>query len=214
MKYELLDSFFQFFSEHGMIEFESIFSKQDLNLLSSLIQSSLSKPPRQDPWQMGHNLWKKQSEIKKILFKSPVGEIASFLYKKKPIRLGYTQIISTHHSSPFPNPHTLEEISSITPIVGGALLCLSSSIEQVEKTATPNLSLPQSGRAFFFSSKTPIPFPDLYAHKDLLCILFCFVSTGARYKLNPLDIHTHALKRSGYAFGDLIGQEEAPFLFH
>jgi hypothetical protein len=213
MKYELSDTFCQFFMEHGLIEFESILLDKELELISSLTQKELSSS-HSDPWNLTPPIWQKNSDIKKILFKSPVGEIASFLYKKKPLRLGFLQLISSHHKTPFSEPRTIEEIASITPTLGGALLCLSSEVPLETQSPLPDLSAPKKGSMFFFSNKTPIPFPALHEQKNLLCLLFCFVSTKVRYKLNPLDSHTHDLKRFGYAFGDLVKADQAPFLFH
>lgn len=211
MKYDLSDSFFDFFTQHGVIEFESILSASDLQTLTSLVETQIGAS---DPWKSAHNIWQKNGEIKKILFKSSIGEIASFLSKKKPLRLGYTQTISTLHPCPFTKDQSLEEISSVTPITAGALLCLSSPITQTEESNLPNLSHPKTGSIFFFSAKTPIPFPSLYEKQGITCLLFCFVSSKARYKLNPLDVHTHLWKRSGYAFGDLLPTEALPFLYH
>lgn len=211
MKYDLSDTFFDFFTQHGVIEFESILSTSELETLSSLVQKELSTL---DPWQSAYNLWQKNEEIKKILFKSSIGEVASFLSKKKPLRLAYTQTISTSHPSPFAKNHTLEEISSVTPIAGGALLCLSSPLEEGSEAELPNLAVPRAGRIFFFTSNTPIPFPTIYEQKGITCILFCFVSAKVRYKLNPVDVHTHLWKRSGYAFGDLLNKDVIPFLYH
>ena len=60
----------------------------------------------------------------------------------------------------------------------------------------------------------PIPFPELLKTEGYQGILLAFSPSKLRYKLQPLDVHTHELKKSGYGFGDRLLEEEAPYLYH
>jgi hypothetical protein len=43
-------------------------------------------------------------------------------------------------------------------------------------------------------------------------LLFLYAEEDALYTLNPLDPHTHALKRMGYVFGDRLKETTHPHL--
>ncbi len=224
MKFELSDSFHQFFNRHGLIEFEETFSSEDLEQLSSKLQSQLARSLGGKPleissnvelWKAGRDLWLQDSTIQKILTKSQIGAIASFLFKKRPLRLAYTQTLLNQSSDiPLTQSFTLNDISSMTPILGGALLCFHSSSTHEDEGLLPDLTKQRTGRIIFFSATQPIDFPSLFAQKGLHCLLLCFAPAKLRYKLQPLDVSTHILKKSGYVFGDYIKEKEAPYLYH
>lgn len=224
MKFELSDSFHQFFNRHGLIEFEDTLSSEDLNLLATKLQSQLVHSLEGKPleissnvelWKAGRDLWIQDPTIQKILTKSQIGAIASFLFKKRPLRLAYTQTLLNQASDmPLTQSFTLDDISSMTPILGGALLCFHSTTIDKEEGLIPDLTKQRTGRIIFFSANKPIDFPSLFAQKGLHCLLLCFAPAKVRYKLQPLDVNTHILKKSGYVFGDLIKEKEAPYLYH
>ncbi len=224
MKFELSESFPQFFAKHGLIEFEDLLSPKELEELSSklneaLVRSLNNKPleisTNQDTWKAGRDLWAQNPQILKLLTKSPIGSVASFLFKKKPLRLAYTQMIFAQDTDiPVGQNLSVSDIGSMTPVLGGALICLQSPASYESEDLLPDLTKPRSGRVIFFSEKQQVPLPSLFAQKGLCCLLLCFAPSKVRYKLQPLDLHTHELKKSGYVFGDLIGEKEAPYLYH
>lgn len=224
MKFELLDSFHQFFNRHGLIEFEETFSSEDLEQLSLKLQSQLVRSLEGKPleissnvelWKAGRDLWLQDPTIQKILTKSQIGAIASFLFKKRPLRLAYTQTLLNQSSDiPLNQSFTLNDISSMTPILGGAFLCFHSSSTHEDEGLLPDLTKQRTGRIIFFSATQPIDFPSLFAQKGLHCLLLGFAPAKLRYKLQPLDVNTHILKKSGYVFGDYIKEKEAPYLYH
>ncbi|MES2200120.1 MAG: hypothetical protein V4489_08145 [Chlamydiota bacterium] len=224
MKFELSDSFHQFFNRHGLIEFEDTFSEEDLELLATKLQSQLVHSLEGKPleissnveiWKAGRDLWIQDPTIQRILTKSQIGAIASFLFRKRPLRLVYTQTLFNRSSDiPLTQSFTLDDISSMTPVLGGALLCFHSSAVHEEEGLLPDLTKQRTGRIIFFSATQPIDFPALFAQKGLHCLLLCFAASKVRYKLQPLDVNTHELKKSGYVFGDLIKEKEAPYLYH
>ena len=225
MRFELSDSFRNFFSKNHLIEFEEILSFDEADLLSSkidtLMPTSLAHIPMQNAsnkelWAAGRDLWKQDPDIKKIILKSRIGEIAAFLFKKKQIRIAYTQFMMTgsQKDAPFAENRMLTEISSMDPILGGVFLSLSSPGEIFEEELLPDLKKQKKGRAIFFSAGYPIPFPELFQQKGQKTLLICFTEQRVRYKMQPLDVHTHALKKLGYTFGDLISEEDAPYIQH
>lgn len=225
MRFSLPDSYFDFLLKHQILEVESLMTLQESEnlcektealLLSRLHQKPLCLASNLELWKAGKNLWKEDSEIKRILFHLQLGEISHFLFKKRPIRLAYTQTFFTENKqdSVFSAPELLESISCVGPLLGGVLLCLRSSDNQETNTPLiPDLKTTKTGRAFFFSEKYPLPFPELFQQKGLRMILLAFAPEKIRYKLEPKDIHTHDFKKVGYGFGDLVKEDLCPYLY-
>jgi hypothetical protein len=221
MRFSVCEAFLKFFAEHQVIEFSEIFSSDEIDLLTqqveTALQQSLGKKPLDiasnlDLWKAGRNLHLLSDSLQKMLTKSPIAQILPLLYKKKsPIRIAYTQtFFSVSSDLPLAGIHSLAETSSIDPMLGGALICLSNQGEKPEENK-PDLRHQQKGHVFFFSDQYPIPFAELFAKNGLKCLLLGFAPSQVRYKFQPLDIHTHALKRSGYVFGDSIQEKDCPY---
>ena len=214
MKLSLSDSLRHFFKEHQILELESLFSSQEIDLLLQELEALQGKKTQEatDSWILRKDSWKHDEEIKKWISSCRIGEIAAFLYQKRPIRLAYTAFLSPMQTPTFTKPLSLSEISSADPILGGALICLTG--ETSTPLSLPHLTKQTKGSVLFFSSDHPIPFPELFATPEQKSLLLCFIPGQARYKLQPLDPCTHVLKKFGYAFGDLLLEAEAPYLYH
>lgn len=225
MRFSLPDSYFEFFLKHQILEIEDLLSineadqlclKAEALILKRLSQKPLDLASNLELWKAGKNLWKDDPVIKKILFRLQFGEMSHFLFKKRPIRLAYAQTLFTENTEDclFSQNETLPDICCIGPLLGGALLCLRPIENQETEThLLPNLALTKKGRVFFFSDKYPIPFPELFKQKGLRTIILYFSPGKVRYKLEPKDPLTHALKKEGYAFGDLLKEETCPYLY-
>src|SRR3990167_5362376 len=100
MKFDLPNSCKTFFSQNHLLELEELFSEQKANSLYEQIEKLLLRKSRgkafslKELWTLGRDLWKEEESIKKFLFTSKVGEIASFLFNRKPIRFVYTQVLT------------------------------------------------------------------------------------------------------------------------
>lgn len=227
MRFTLPDSYAEFFSKNQIIELEEILTDQEADLLCSKLEIALSKALHEKPltitsnsdmWKAGRTLWEEDPEIKNVLLHLKLGEIAHFLFKKRPIKLGYAQTFFTElkGDSPFPAKATLTEISSFTPVLGGAFLCLNAQevLEIQEPSLLPDLKVQKKGRAIFFSGEYPLPLEELFKQKGLRYLLLCFIPQTARYKLEPKDLHTHLLKKQGYVFGDTLKEETCPYVYY
>lgn len=174
MRYTIANQQFHFFKNQSYITFESLFTPEELAELRTLLASA--KMPR-DPQ-------KQLPVLFKALHLSRFGEIAQELYKKKRILLAYT-----HYNPDYPLS-TLESISSMTEIFGGAILQLNT------------------GDTTFYTSTLPIDFPTL--EKPSLLLVFC--SDQGRYKFQENDPFTYLLKKEGLAYGDQITAETHPLI--
>lgn len=226
MRFSLPDSYFEFFCKHQILEIEDLLSEQEVDdlcrhmetvLLKKLFQKPLDLVSNQEFWKAGKDLWKEDPQIKKILFRLQLGELCHFLFKKRPIRLAYAQTFFTGKQQDlvFSKAASLSNISSASPLLGGALFCFSSTQKETtsEQPGIPSLLEIQKKRVFFFSPDYPIPFPELFQEKEMRALLLCFAAGNARYKLEPKDPHTHDLKKEGYVFGDSLKEETCPYLY-
>lgn len=223
MRFSLCEAFSKFFVRHQLIEFAEVLSSEEVDLIEKSTKQGLekalgSKPldlaSNTDLWMAGRNHYLVDGLMKRALLKSPIGQIAAFLYKKSPIRIAYTQaFFSLADDIPIKEPFNLTEISSVDPMLGGALICFNDSEEKPQELL-PDLRRHSKGHVIFFSSSCPIPFPDLFKQKGLQCLLIGFAPSRIRYKLQPLDLHTHALKKLGYVFGDSIEEKDSLYLYH
>ena len=209
-----------FFFKHQRIEFEEVFSSQAMDLLLAHLEEevrrSLGKKPmdlatNQELWMAGRVLLSNPS-IQKPLFRSCLGTVASSLFRQKLLRLAYGQCLFTESSfdEPMAQEETLEEISSISPIVGGALICLSDTSKDPQNP----LPIPfhqKKGSLLFFSAKYPIPFHELFIQEKSRYLLLCFSTAAMRYRVTPKDPQTHLFKKLGYGSGDLIQEQIAPY---
>ena len=202
MKFSLSETLKKFFGEHGLLELEGILETEQLAPLGTSLLSTVS----------GRNSWKKDPSLKKLLHKIEAGKLFSSLVRKTPIRIAYTQVITKKHLAELPEgTPSLEEMSSIFPILGGALLCTRApTFSKEEEQKLPNLLEQTPGSVIFLSKDAPLPLKELATQENYLGLLVVFGPGSLRYKLSPLDPRTHDLKRIGLAFGDLVPEGEAP----
>ncbi len=218
MKFSLPNSYYDFFLKYHILQLENALSIEEADQIQNLLYKNLLSKKNishQDLWKSGKDLWTHDTEIKKILGRLHLGDLAHFLFKKRPIRLASMHILSTENrGSPlFTEELGLQEICCINPLLGGAMLWINPMNSEDGTKEVPNLLHGSKGDLVFFSENYPIPFPSLYRKENALALIFTFTSSNARYLLAPKDPLTHDLKKSGYVFGDLLQEEECPYLY-
>ena len=130
----------------------------------------------------GRDLWRKDVLVKRISLRPQFGEIASVLSHKKTLRIGFDQLLDPK------NPILLAD-SCLKPTIG-LLIILTGE---------------KAGSGIFFNPESPMPAAE---H----AFLIIYSDTKTIYHLNKKDPHTHALKKLGYVFGDLVKSDTHPFI--
>jgi hypothetical protein len=215
MKFALASEHRDFFAKNSFVEFEGLLSLEEVENLKTHIDAVLAKRLKttdlerksaQELFLAGRDLWREDPVIKKQVTSPRLAEITSSLFKKRPLRLGYDQSWRTGAVTgpPFLENFTLQQISCLQTITGGVLLQLSSS---------PQTSFPLShkpGSAVFLGPKFILDFSTLFQtpHLHLLLIVYCGENTF--YSCEKKDPNTHALKKLGYVFGDLLRNDRHP----
>lgn len=131
----------------------------------------------------GFDLWRENPLIKKISLRPQLAELASILLLKKTLRIGFDQRLNR------------DEIPELTNSCLKPIICLFLI-----------LSGEKAGHGLFFK---PENLPHLTA--PVFLISYCDVKTF--YLLNKRDPYTHAPKKLGYVFGDLLRNDTHPLIF-
>lgn len=225
MRVTLAQEHIDHFNKTGSIEFDGVFTPEEREKLLTSLEQYLKKRMRasekkpldfssnESLFLNGRNLWRDGLEIKKLCSKKQFGEIAYHLFRKKPLKLAYDQYVrtSTLQDCPFAANATLQEISSIRPLLGAVIIMLSPD----ESPATEEVLIPKkAGNALFISGNLTLPLTTFFNQKTLSMLVIAFTTGKAIYCLETKDPHTHSFKKEGVVFGDAAGEDLCPTLYH
>lgn len=224
MRVTLAQEHIDHFNKTGSIEFDSVLSAEECEKLLASSEQYLKKrmgvseknpldfSSNESLFLHGRNLWKDGLEIKKLCSKKQFGEIAYHLFRKKPLKLAFDQYLRTGtlQDCPLTPNSTLQEISSIRPLLGAVIIMLSPDALPTEEVLIPK----KAGNALFVSASAPLPLTSLFNEKYLSLLVIAFTAGKPNYCLETRDPHTHSLKKEGVVFGDTAGEDLCPTLFH
>lgn len=236
MKFATSKEHRDYFNQNGLIEFETFLSPEHVSQLNQSIDQALAQRlncPSSQLKQMtseqlflnGRDVWRVEDKIRRLISQPHFGEIASELLGKKPIRLGYDQLLPARHYAAMKRPSvygtfleqsaSLEEISCLDHLLCGLIICLSPETEDSQPTDLPPLEgmdiFPsQPGHAIFFQPQAKINLSSLYRHPGQRFYLVVYTQANAHYYLQLRDPHTYALKHLGYIFQDPLKDKLNP----
>lgn len=197
MKFALAKEHREFYAHNHYIEFEGLISSSEMITLQEAVTgilaqrlkpSSLSSRTPHELYLVGRDLWRSDPAMQKIVLKRSLAEIAAELFKHELLRIAFDQ----YQDETF--PLSLQQMSSLSPLLGVVALPLENN---------------DKGRAIYFSATEPMILP--FFEGPLL--LIAYTGNKTQYTLKKDDLHTHAVKRLGYAFGDLIKNETHPIVY-
>jgi hypothetical protein len=234
MKYVVDKEHRSFFQKEGKIEFDGIFTIEQLALLNqaideallarcSLPQTKLAKGPEEQRFMAGRDLWRDQEELRKFITHGRLTETVAELVEQRPLRIGYDQLFPACPARIFDNAYiqylrqsgSLNDMSSIEGIICGVMIPLSNPVKTAEPSMTdlntPSESLDvfssQMGNAVFFQSGKSIDWEHLLKYTGQRYLLIAYAQMSATYRLQATDPHTHMLKRLDYRFGDRLNDK-------
>ena len=224
MKFLLNADHHHFFMKNRYIAFDELLSiseaKELKKALDAVIAQKLGMPAAHikltSPeciFGSGHDLWRKDPLIKKMVMQKRFAEIASPLFSCTPLRLAYDQyVVSNPAAAPFLHPKSLQQMSCIQKITGGLLLILSET-RAGSPISPQEFSVPQTiGSGIFLSPEFQIPWPKIFQLENLSALLIVYTQEKSLYILEPQGIHTQALKKLGYGFGDHLKDHTHPIV--
>lgn len=228
MHFSIIRQHREFFRNHHWIECDDVISSIELKRLSVELPLILAKRKQEktirskesdtSDFAVGHDLWRGSAPARKALLSRRIASIASELTEKHPLRFGYDMLfpapgrqMGEGYVAFLKTTPTLEEMSCIQGVIGGAMICLSCN-ENQQEIETPLFS-PTPGNAVFISPKWPLPLADLYQRPGCTYILVVYVHSQAVYLANHTDPHVHDFRQLGYDFGDRLKEPLHPIVY-
>ncbi|MEC7840360.1 MAG: hypothetical protein VX777_10015 [Chlamydiota bacterium] len=223
MKFSLAKEHRDFFYTHQALELEELISESQLSSLRSSIKEffkkklNISERGRQhiDPKQLytiGHDLWRDEEIIKKIIFHRRFAEMALELEYQAPFRIGFDQFIPSGLEAN--KTYTLHDLNSFQGTLCGFLICLKSHNSESEEQNQNEEFNPFSsteGNVTFIAPDCILDFSKVPEEAEYL--LVTYTQDKSVYAYNENDPHTNFLKKLGYGFGDRIKEETHPIVF-
>ena len=205
-----------FFDRHGYLELEGVFTSQVITELRENVENILHTRAQSagvvfdDALSLcGHNLALASQNIQKRLCSPSMGKLVNMMTKMRPLRYGFDQVVVPSYP---PKGATLEEVSSIYPVLIGGVIALDGAERAEEPQVDPFVfkDLPASAGSVSFVKPETVWEVEPSSQRHLL-VVFC----GAQ----PLYVHqernpyTHVFKEYGYVFGDRLLDKTNPVVF-
>lgn len=191
MRYTFASEHHHFFNKEQYICFEGLLPPNQMQSLKNPVKGLTMIPTPFERYLAGRDLFRHDRALRSTILRAQWGEIATVLFKQKPLRLAYTQYI--YGITPLEEALPLKSISSFTHISGAFIVNLLS------------------GEAAFLSNDCPLSKTGwLGQDSELLCIVY--MHPESRYSLISGDPCVHALKKLGYGFGDTLENETHPIV--
>lgn len=234
MKFSVAYEHRQFFRKENYIEFDELLSPNQLAELTKAIDSTLAtrlsvdesgvkRQPADKVFMVGHDLWRTNEGLKRIVMHPHLSTIAAELVETKDLRLGYDllfpDLARRFHDTRGENllekflkkTHSINEMSSLEGIACGLLICLSEPLKP--ELSSEEAYIPKvPGNGIFLSPELVIDFPKL-APQQGNYFLIVYTYSAAYYILNEENPYAHELKHLGYHFGDKLNDKLNPIVY-
>lgn len=225
MKFSIAKEHKDFFEKEGWIEFEEIVTDAQINQFNQAIDQALNKRlnrkldkvSQEEIFAAGRDLSREHDALRKLVTQPRLAEIASSLVEKKPLRLGYDQLLPAFTPSLFhdlePQSYekfinlagNLEAVSSVNNVAAGVIICLGPKSDE-----EPLLF--NKGHVVFFNPQAPLALVRLKSHPGQRYLLIVYTEKVSNYILQPEDPHTHDLKKLDYVFNDKLSDKTHPIV--
>ena len=235
MNFAVIRQHRDFFRKHHWLECEGVFSEEETKRVAQGVAAALAARlkvkadaladmPPDKVFAAGHDLWRTDATLKKVLLHRNLAEIAGELTEQRPLRFGYDMLLPTAGgSSKFTGPYktlmdtspTLTEICSIQGIICGAMICVSGPTDKksvVEKIDGTFLS-DTPGNIIFFSPEWHLPFNEIINRPGYQYLMIVYVKPKSVYTRQDNDPHVHEFKQLGYQFGDKLTDILNPIVY-
>ena len=227
MKFGVAKEHLSFFSRQGYIEFESLLSQGDVALLEQEIsqvlalrlnvqKENLLRQHFSNLYKGGFDIWRGSDQIKKILFRRQLSEVAATLVKKKKIRFGFDQIFCVPHffekeTSFLAKENALRTSTCLQGVLCGLILNIGGQLDSDQESALP---LPSKvGNGLFVSPDLLFSFAHLFSMPSgAMQVLIVYAEEKAIYRHCKEHVNTHAYKKLDYVFGDRLKSATHPLI--
>lgn len=233
MKLAVDDEHRRFFEANKGIEFEGVFTHDEIDIIRNEISLALSrrllvsknsvfeKNP-QKIFESGRDLWRDSTGLKKITCQRRLGELVYQLVGERPIRIGYEQYyphldhLASRLAGKYTNfllkPASLKEVSSMQGIACGILIGLTEN-EGVEQSIENSIFPRKKGNIVFLHPDGIIDWPCLLEGNGKEYYLIVYTIRKGIYIKNRMDPLTGSFIQLGYSSGDLLKDKLNPIIF-
>jgi hypothetical protein len=242
MKFAIAKEHRVFFQKQGAIEFEGFFLQDQIHSLNSSVDQALARKAgivkervshlsSDQVFAQGRDLWRQQEELRKFISQPRLLEIVADLIEKKPIRLGYDQLLPAQHGTGRPvyeeplkaypkflqQTITLENMSCIQGVLCGLLIALNAKAEQeplpLVNESVVNPFAVKEGNILLIHPQTPLDLSRLFQAPGQRFYLVVYAQALSLYRLQEQDPHTHEWKNLGYVFNDKLSDKLHPIIY-
>ncbi|MGE4575064.1 MULTISPECIES: hypothetical protein [Parachlamydia] len=240
MKFATAKEHRDFFQKNHLIEFADLLSSNQAISMANELESALGQRLNMSAAKVGgcaseklflngRDLSRSSDILRKAVSQPQLAHIASELFEKRPIRLGFDQFFPVYHV-PFQKEgkiyrnflnqtRTLTEVSCIQGTLGGLMLALPTK-HTIETPVVAEESVPSSVSIFpsqpcsgvFFAADLPLDF-DSPKRKDLYYLLIVYTESSPVYIANREDPLFHTLKLLEYGYGDRLSERYHPTVY-
>ncbi|MBS4168183.1 hypothetical protein [Parachlamydia sp. AcF125] len=245
MKFATAKEHRDFFQKHHLIEFADLLSQNQATGMANELENALGQRLNINAAKVhecsseklflnGRDLSRSSEILRKGVSQHQLAHIASELFEKRPVRLGYDQFFPVYRPSfqiegkIYQNflsnqARSLTEISCIQGVLGGLMLALptnltvETTIEPQETTPSPITIFPsQPCSGVFFTADLPLDFSSLLEspqRKDLYYLLIAYTEAHPVYIANREDPLFHTLRQFEYGYGDRLNERYHPTIY-
>jgi hypothetical protein len=215
MKHLLLEKQLSFYREHGFVEFDNFLTDEEIYLLETEVKGSLTKKigslnkaSSETLYLKGKDLYLTNEKLKAFCLKKKLTALLKSFSNEPLLRLAFDQALffNENYAPPFPLVESLENIFSYQGLVNAIVFQLADH-ETEEETAS--LKPEKKGNLIFIDAQKQIDISPLFAENTEM-YLIGYAKLKSQYVFNPIDPHTHELKKRGLSFGDFLTEEIHP----
>jgi hypothetical protein len=233
MKFAADDIHKEFFQKNKTIEFENVFSEEEILLLNNEIYSAISKRlsvPKekiqgenlQKIFEVGRDLWRVSESLRKITLNRRCGELVHQLVDERLIRIGYDQyfpglnkaskILKGKYEQFLQYPSSIKDFSSLQGIACGLMIGLKN-IPMLSEPNKNHIFPSKAGSVVFLHQDALIPWPELLDNNGKEFYLVVYAPGTSIYVLNGKDPQSRFLMHEGYGAGDRLNDQKNPIIF-
>lgn len=236
----------QFFRKHHQLELEGLLKPEQLKKINASLEGVIAQRLNIKPdrafletsgrlYASGHDVWRSDETLKKLVLNSQFAELVSELIEFKPLRIGFDQFypslpieyLRTSHRDSYREvilkANSLKNLSSVQGTLCGLLICLSGSTQEDSEGATETdpanahsqtVAFPKvAGNGIVFTADAMIDFHTLLQKEPHRYLLITYAHPTSIYFFQESDPLTHEMKRLGYVFGDRLSDKLNPIVY-
>ena len=217
MRFKITGDHRKVLEKQKFIEFEDVFTLEDIEKASSHVDQVLGKRAKQlidtqsceQLYREGRDLWRDDPVLENFICNRGLAQLTSQLFQQNTLYLAFDQALRTTLRPGYAGADTatLQEKSCIQPLVGAVLIKLSGE-------SHPLSMLPKKREnAVLIAPNLIMPWEIFFQDPKSSYLMIAYAPAKALYVCEKKDPNLHFLKKLGYGFGDNLNTDFHPLLY-